>query len=75
MKNLNVKDTIQKNKKTKSEIKKEHEESIAGSKRNANTDMQEKVNNCTTNEEDAVKGFDEVSLKNLKILLRTRKAI
>ena len=22
--------------------------------------MQEKVNNCTTNEEDAVKGFDEV---------------
>ena len=29
--------------------------------------MQKKVNNCTTNEEDAVKGFDEVSLKNLKI--------
>ena len=28
---------------------------ITNGKRNENTDMQEKVNNCTTNEEDAVK--------------------
>ena len=44
---LRVKDTIQQIKKSKSEIKKELEESTANSKRNENMDMQEKVNNCT----------------------------
>ena len=56
MQNFDVKDTIHKTKKTKSEIKKELEESIS-SKSNENTDMQEKVNNCTVNEEDASKAI------------------
>ena len=59
MLNLDVKDTIQKIKKNKSEIKKQLEESISNGKRNENTDMQEKVNNCTVNEEDAVKVIQE----------------
>ena len=50
MQNLDVKETIQKIKKTKEEIKKELEESIAKSGRNENADMQEKVNGCKTNE-------------------------
>ena len=54
MRNLEVTDTIQKIKKTKSEIKKELEESIANDSRNENADMQEKVKGCATNE-DAVK--------------------
>ena len=45
MRNLDIKDTIQKIKKNKSEIKKElEEESITSGKRNENTNMQEKVN-------------------------------
>ena len=64
MQNLNVKDTIQKIKKTKSEIKKELGESLSYGKRNENTDMQEKVNKCTANEEDAVK-IEEI-IKNKK---------
>ena len=67
MKNLDVKDAIQKIKKTKSEIKKELEESIAGRK-NENTDIKEKAENCTANEEDAVKviqEFEEIT-KNTK---------
>ena len=56
MQNLEVKDTIHKIKKTKSEIKKELEESIAKSGRNENADMQEKVDGCRTNE-DAVKAI------------------
>ena len=52
MQNLDVKDTIQKIKKTKPEIKKELEGSITSRKKNENTDMQEKVNKCTANEED-----------------------
>ena len=43
MQNLDVKDTIQKIKKNKLEIKKELEESITNGKRNESTDMQEKV--------------------------------
>ena len=44
MRNLDIKDTIQKIKKNKSEIKKElEEESITSGKRNENTNMQEKV--------------------------------
>ena len=58
MQNLNVKETIQKIKKTKDEIKKELEESIAKSRQNENADMQEKVNGCKTNE-DAVKAIQE----------------
>ena len=56
MQNLEVKDTIHKIKKTKSEIKKELEESIAKSGKNKNVDMQDKVNGCKTNE-DAVKAI------------------
>ena len=58
MQNLYVKETIQKIKKTKSEIKKELVETIANGNRNENTNMQEKVNGCTTNE-DAVKIIQE----------------
>ena len=46
MRNLDVKDTIKKIKKTKSEIRKELEVSISNG-RNDNTDMKEKVDNCT----------------------------
>ena len=55
MQNLEVKDTIQKIKRTKSEIKKELEESIANGKRNENADIQEKAENCTTSKKDAAK--------------------
>ena len=68
MQNLEVKDTIQKIKKTKSEIKKELEESIASGKRNEKADIQEKAENCTTNEEDVAKviqEFEEI-IKNKK---------
>ena len=62
MQNLDVKETIQKIKKTKEEIKKGLEQLIAKSGRNENADMQEKVNGCKTNE-DAV---NEFTYKNLK---------
>ena len=67
MQNIEVKDTIRKIKKTKSEIKKELEESIAKGKRNENDDMQERVNGCTSNE-DAVKAIQEIEeiIKNKK---------
>ena len=67
MQNLKVKETIKTIRKTKSEIKKELEESIASSKRNENVDMQEKVNGCTTNK-DAVKAIQEFEqiIKNRK---------
>ena len=58
MQNLEVKDIIHKIKKTKSEIKKELEESKAKSGRNKNVDMPDKVNGCKTNE-DAVKTIQE----------------
>ena len=58
MQNLEVKETIHKIKKTKFEIKKELEESIANGKRNENANMLEKVNKCTTNEH-AVKVIEE----------------
>ena len=54
MHNLDFKDTIQMIKK-KLNLKEELKESITKGKRNKNTDMQEKVNKCTTNEEDAEK--------------------
>ena len=67
MRNLDVKDTIKKIKKTKSEIRKELEVSISNG-RNDNTDMKEKVDNCTANEEDAVKVIQEYDkiIKNKK---------
>ena len=58
MQNLDAKEAIQKIKKTKDEIKKELEQSIAKSGRNENAYVQEKVNGCKTNE-DAVKAIQE----------------
>ena len=58
MQNLDVKETIQKIKKTRDEVKKELEESIAKSGQNENADMQEKANGCKTNE-DTVKAIHE----------------
>ena len=66
MQKLDVKEIIQKMKKTKLEIKKELEESITNGKRNENTDMQEKINNCITNE-------DAVKVVSLKRLLKIKK--
>ena len=65
MQNLNGKETIQKIKQAKSDIKKELEESIGNGKTNENADMQEKVNGCTTNE-DAVKSIQEFEQINKK---------
>ena len=42
-------------KKTKSEIKKELEESIANGKKNKNTDIEQMAKNCTESREDAAK--------------------
>ena len=56
-------------KKTKSEIKKELEDSIANGKKNENTDIEEMANNCDESEEDAAKvihGFEEI-IKNKKV--------
>ena len=67
MQNLDVKDTIQKTKKTKSEIKKQLEVSKSNG-RNDNTDMNYKVDSCAANEEDAViviQEFDKI-IKNKK---------
>ena len=58
MQNLEVKDTVHKIKKTKSEIKNKLKELIAKSGRNENVDIQDKVNGCKTNE-DAVKPIQE----------------
>ena len=55
-------------KKTKFEIKKELEDSIANSKKNKNTDIEEMANNCTESEEDSAKNiheFEEI-IKNKK---------
>ena len=64
MQNLDVKETIQNIKKTKYEIKKELKESIANSKRNENTDIHEKDNNCTGNIEDATKIIQKFIITN-----------
>ena len=78
MQNLDAKEKIQKLKKKKKkhkkkkkknefEIKKELEQLITNGKRSGNTDMQEKVNNCVT-EESAVKVVQEFeeTIKNKK---------
>ena len=41
------------------EIKKELQESIENGKRNENTDLEKKANNCTANKEDAAKVIQE----------------
>ena len=46
-------------KKTKSEIKKELEDSIANGKKNENTDIEEMANNCMESQEDAAKVIHE----------------
>ena len=56
---MEVKDTLLKIKKTKSEIKKELEDSIANGKRNKNTDIQQMAENRAANEEDATKVIRE----------------
>ena len=67
MQNLNVKESIQKIKKTKPEIKKELEESIGNGRRNENIDVEDKVNSCSTNEEAVrfIQEFEEI-IKNKK---------
>ena len=67
MQNLDVEEAIQKNGKTKLEIKKELEESIINGKSNENTEMLEKVNNVTASEDAAkvVKEFEQI-IKNEK---------
>ena len=55
-------------KKTKSEIRKELEDSTANGKKNENTDIEEMTNNCTESKEDAAKvihEFEEI-IKNRK---------
>ena len=58
MQYLEVKDTILKIKKSKTEIKKELEDSIVNGRKNENVDMQDKVNKYITNE-NAVKAIQE----------------
>ena len=68
MQNLEVKEAILTTKKTKSEIKKDLEDSIANGKKNENMDIEEMANNCMESEEDAAKvihKFEEI-IKNKK---------
>ena len=63
MQNLEVKDTILTTRKTKSGIKKELQDSIANSKKNEITDIEEMAKNCTKSSEDAAKvihKFEEI---------------
>ena len=54
MQNLEVRDTVLRIKKTKTEIKKELEDSIINSKNDEKADMQDKINGCISSE-DAIK--------------------
>ena len=69
MQNLEVKDAILTTKKTKSEIKKELEESMTNGKKNENTDIEQITKNCTENEEDAAKVIHEFQeiIRNKKV--------
>ena len=62
MQNLEVKDAILKIKKTKSEIKRELEDSSVNGRRNENADMKDKVNGCITNEDvgKAIQEFEQI---------------
>ena len=69
MQNLEKKEANLTTKKTKSENKKDLEDSIANGKKNENADIEEMTNNCMESEKDAAKiirKFDEV-IKNKKI--------
>ena len=59
MQNLEVKDAILTTEKTKSEIKKELEDSIENGKKNENMDIQQMTENCAASEEDAAKVIQE----------------
>ena len=50
MQNLEVKDTVLKIKKTKTEIKRELEDLIINGRKNKNADMRDKFNGCILNE-------------------------
>ena len=65
---LEVKEAILTTKKTKSEIKKELEDSIANGKKNENTDIEEITSNCTESQEDVAKVIQELEeiIKNKK---------
>ena len=68
MQNLEVKEANLTTNKTKSEIKKDLEDSIANDKKNENMDIEEMANNCMESEEDAAKvihKFEEI-IKNKK---------
>ena len=71
---MDVKDTIQKINKTKFETKKELEESIANGKRNKNTDMHKNANNCTANEEDAVKVIQRSCAQEFEEIIKSKKS-
>ena len=62
MQNLDVKDTILKIRKTKTEIKRELKDLIVNGRRNENVDMQDKVNGCVTNEDaaKAIQVFEKI---------------
>ena len=47
-------------KKTKSEIKKELEDSIVNGKKNKNTDIEEMTNNCTESEVESSKSYSRI---------------
>ena len=59
MHNLKVKEAILTTRKTKSDIKKELEDSISNGKMNENTDIEEMARNCMENQEDAAKVIHE----------------
>ena len=59
MHNLKVKEAILTTRKTKSDIKKELEDSISKGKMNENTDIEEMARNCMENQEDAAKVIHE----------------
>ena len=59
MHNLKVKEAILTTRKTKSDTKKELEDSISKGKMNENTDIEEMARNCMENQEDAAKVIHE----------------
>ena len=68
MQNLHIEEAIQKNSKTKLEIKKELNESIINGKSNKNKEMLEKVNDITTSENvmKVVQEFEKVIMNKKK---------
>ena len=68
MQNLHIEEAIQKNRKTKLEIKKELNESIINGKSNKNKEMLEKVNDITTSENvmKVVQEFEKVIMDKKK---------